>query len=223
MIFSAMANNTTRSSSRQRGAAALMMGCRCLRQFLLLGGITSMMPSIMTHAFTTNHCNNNNHHLLLPSSRPASIIHRTVHLPKRKSFQISSSSDDEQLSSTNNSVTGPIYEMTSEDSNNNNNHPLPKIKLFTKEGCTLCDIVKQTLSDLKHDYPHSLYAIDITDEDKLVWFEKYKYDIPVLHMEDVYWTKHRLTKEEAIKGIEEVMNGKFEEGKGEPDAGRLEH
>ena len=182
-----------------------------------------MMPTIMTHAFTTNHCNNN--HLLL-SSRPAIIIHRNVHLPKRKSFQLSSSSDDEQSSSTtHNSVTGPIYEMTNEDSNNNNNNhtPLPSIKLFTKEGCTLCDTVKQTLSEIKNDYPHSLYAVDITDEDKVVWFEKYKYDIPVLHMEDVYWTKHRLSKEEAIKGIEDVMDGKFEEGKGEPDAGRLEH
>ena len=206
-------------SSSQRGAA--LMGCR-LRQFLLLSGITSMLPTIMTHAFsfaaTTNHCNNNNH--LLPSLRPA-IIYRTVHLPKRKSFRLSSSSSDDEQSSTthNNSVTGPIYEMTSEGSNN----PLPKIKLFTKEGCTLCDTVKQTLSEIKNDYPHSLYAVDITDEDKVVWFEKYKYDIPVLHMEDVYWTKHRLSKEEAIQGIEDVMDGKFEEGKGEPDAGRLEH
>ena len=106
--------------------------------------------------------------------------------------------------------------------NNNPNYSPIKIKLFTKEGCTLCDKVKDTLSSIRTDYPHSLYAVDITDEDKQVWFDKYKYDIPVLHMEDVYWTKHRLSVEEAIEGIEEVMGGEFEVRGGEPDAGRLE-
>ena len=52
---------------------------------------------------------------------------------------------------------------------------------------------------------------------------KYRYDIPVLHMNDVYWTKHRLTVEDAVSGIEQTHQGIFEKRQGEPDAGRLEH
>lgn len=111
------------------------------------------------------------------------------------------------------SVTGPIYEMENS----------PTVKLFTKEGCTLCDKVKDVLESLKEDQPHSLYAVDITDDDKQEWFSKYKWDIPVLHINGNYWTKHRLTAEDAIAGIEEASSGDFEAKQGEPDASRLEH
>ena len=54
--------------------------------------------------------------------------HRFVHLPA------SSLSDDAlgEKSSNRQSVTGPIYEMDD----------VPTVKLFTKQGCTLCDKVK---------------------------------------------------------------------------------
>ena len=202
MIFSTMVSSTTRGSRR-----AMMPSHHCLRHFLLLSGVTSMVPAVTNAFTTTNHCNR--HQLA------ASIHRRNVHLPKRNSIQLSTSSDEGQST---NSVTGPIYEMMDDNTNN-----VPNIKLFTKEGCTLCDKVKDVLSEIRNDYPHSLYAVDITDDDKQVWFDKYKYDIPVLHMDDVYWAKHRLTKEEAIQGIEQAVRGEFEERKGDPDAGRLEH
>lgn len=49
-----------------------------------------------------------------------------------------------------------------------------------------------------------------------------RYDIPVLHLDDVYWAKHRLTAEEAISAMEQAKQGTFQESQGEPDAGRLE-
>eukprot|EP00804_Cyclotella_cryptica_P006321 CCRYP_010157-RA/>CCRYP_010157-RA protein AED:0.11 eAED:0.11 QI:0/0.5/0.66/1/0.5/0.66/3/1126/146 len=103
------------------------------------------------------------------------------------------SSDDAPIQ--NQSVTGPIYEMPDS----------PSI-----------------LESVREEHPHSLYAVDITDDDKEHWFSKYKYDIPVLHIDDVYWTKHRLTVEDAIAGIEESRDGRFDKRQGEPDASRLE-
>lgn len=50
-----------------------------------------------------------------------------------------------------------------------------------------------------------------------------RYDIPVLHIDDVYWAKHRLTTEEAIAALVQAREGSFRKSKGEPDAGRLEH
>ncbi|KAL7490224.1 hypothetical protein ACHAW6_015991 [Cyclotella cf. meneghiniana] len=136
------------------------------------------------------------------------IPHKGVHLPTRPHL---TSSDDGYVQSP--SVTGLIYEMPN----------APSVKLFTKQGCTLCDKVKNILESVREDHPHSLYAVDITDDDKQHWFSKYKYDIPVLHIDDVYWAKHRLTAEDAITGIKESREGRFAKRLGEPDASRLEH
>lgn len=51
----------------------------------------------------------------------------------------------------------------------------------------------------------------------------FRYDIPVLHINDIYWTKHRLTAEDAISGIAEACAGNFVTQQGEPDASRFEH
>ena len=51
---------------------------------------------------------------------------------------------------------------------------------------------------------------------------QYKYDIPVLHINDKYWIKHRLSKDEAIQGLESIMDGTFVESKGDPDATAME-
>jgi glutaredoxin len=99
---------------------------------------------------------------------------------------------------------------------------VPNVTLFTKGGCTLCDKVKDVLESIRTDHPHSLYAIDITDNDKTHWFDKYKYDIPVLHMNGIYWAKHRLTIDDATAGLMEASNGQFTPRGGEPDASRLE-
>ena len=84
------------------------------------------------------------------------------------------------------SVSGPVYEGDG-----------PTIELFTKEGCTLCDDAKAVLDALRADAPHSLVAGDITDKDKTELWDKYKYDIPVLAIDGVYWTKHRVTEGDA--------------------------
>ncbi|KAL3761181.1 hypothetical protein ACHAWU_000276 [Discostella pseudostelligera] len=148
---------------------------------------------------------------------------RQVHLPSRQLFKqlaatscLDDASDERsnnQRSSSISSVSGPIYEVKG----------VPTVKLFTKQGCTLCDKVKGALESVREVQPHSLIQVDITDDDKQEWFSKYKYDIPVLHINDIYWTKHRLSTEEAIAGISEARTGDFSARRGEPDAGRLEH
>ena len=109
------------------------------------------------------------------------------------------------------SVSGPVYEGDG-----------PTIELFTKEGCTLCDDAKAVLDALRADAPHSLIAVDITDQDKTEMWDRYKYDIPVLAIDGVYWTKHRINTNEARAALTEAATGEFRERPGEPDASRLE-
>uniref|UniRef100_A0A7S3L4A4 Glutaredoxin-like protein n=1 Tax=Amphora coffeiformis TaxID=265554 RepID=A0A7S3L4A4_9STRA len=112
------------------------------------------------------------------------------------------------------SVTGTVYEAAEPEA--------PKVTLFTKEGCTLCDKVKDVLIELRETHPHSLSQIDITDQEHARWYDKYKYDIPVLHLDSKYWIKHRMTTEEAKEGLEAFQNGTFSSPKGEPNASEME-
>ena len=124
------------------------------------------------------------------------------------------SDDDERTS-----VTGMIYEAKDTDSDEKI-HPV--VQLYTKEGCTLCDKTKDVLQLLREEQPHSLEAIDITDPDKTEFFDKYKWDIPVLHINDLYWTKHRLSADETVKALDEARAGNFEVQRGEPNAAAME-
>jgi thiol-disulfide isomerase/thioredoxin len=113
------------------------------------------------------------------------------------------------------SVSGIVY--TCDDTADDNSIPVV-VKLFTKEGCTLCDKVKDVLSSVRENHPHTLLAVDITDAEHNEWWQKYKYDIPVLHLNGCYWTKHRLTPEQAVEGLTAVKQGTFASPIGEPNA-----
>jgi hypothetical protein len=116
------------------------------------------------------------------------------------------------------SVTGVIY---SDDSDSNDNSLT--VTLFTKKGCTLCDKVVEVLQSVRGQQPHCLMAVDITDPDKSYWYQKYKYDIPILHINGRYWAKHRLTKDQALSDLEAARIGSFvEKMEDEPDAGAME-
>ena len=144
------------------------------------------------------------------------------------------------------SVTGSVYNA------NSNSNSKVVVTLYTKEGCTLCDKVKDVLQEVRQEsendsesgsgseqFAHSLRQIDITDDDQQDSFDRYKYDIPVLHIGyttgddgddndndgddvSVYWTKHRLTQEEAKTAIVEAMGGSFEPREGRPNAAAME-
>lgn len=78
---------------------------------------------------------------------------------------------------------------------------------------------KQVLQSIRKEHPHTLQSIDITDDEHAHWFAKYKYDIPVLHINNFYWTKHRLSKEVAIDALTIAQCGGFTMDQiGEPNA-----
>ena len=98
----------------------------------------------------------------------------------------------------------------------------PVVRLFTKPGCTLCDDARAVLEAARATRPHVLEAVDIGDAENKLWWDKYKYDIPVLHVEGKYWAKHRITREAALEALTAAREQRFEPSRGEPDAARLE-
>eukprot|EP00978_Attheya_sp_CCMP212_P021849 scaffold64230_cov41-Attheya_sp.AAC.3 len=157
---------------------------------------------------------------------------RSVHLPTRTTL-LQSMQDGTEMEGTSTgsaekqriSVTGTIYESDRDGD--------PVVQLFTKEGCTLCDKVKEVLIMVREEEPHTLEAVDITDGDKTDWFAKYKYDIPILRINGQYWTKHRLSEETALSGLNMARSGSLSsssnsigpiiQGDIEPDASKYEH
>ena len=98
----------------------------------------------------------------------------------------------------------------------------PTVRLFTKAGCTLCDVAKEVLARASEERPHTLEAVDITDDKNAEWFSKYKYDIPVLHIDGAYWAKHRITLDDTLQALAEAEASAFTPRRGEPDAARME-
>lgn len=95
---------------------------------------------------------------------------------------------------------------------------VPTVRLFTGPNCSLCDDLKGVLA--RSTQPHILEITDISDKAYRDWFRRYKWDIPVLHIDGKYFAKHRVGRTELDSALEEAAKGPraFEERTGEPDA-----
>ncbi|HLL54740.1 MAG TPA: glutaredoxin family protein [Myxococcaceae bacterium] len=65
-----------------------------------------------------------------------------------------------------------------------------KVRLYTKPACPLCDKAKAVLATVRERIPFDLEEVDIRSDPEL--FERYKFDIPVIHIEGQKAFKHRV-------------------------------
>lgn len=66
----------------------------------------------------------------------------------------------------------------------------PILTLYTKHPCPLCDELVEELAPFIHRL--SLEKIDITKPENREYFKRYRYDIPVLHINGEFLCMHRL-------------------------------
>ncbi|KAL2294780.1 hypothetical protein Nmel_008529 [Mimus melanotis] len=66
----------------------------------------------------------------------------------------------------------------------------PVLTLFTKKPCPLCDEAKEVLEPYKRRF--IFQEVDITLPENSAWYDKYKYDIPVFHLNGKFLMKHRV-------------------------------
>ncbi|GMF41419.1 unnamed protein product [[Candida] boidinii] len=97
---------------------------------------------------------------------------------------------------------------------NNNNKNLINISFFTKDNCQLCHEGKEVLKNVLNSNSLlpvkeniDLKFIDITKNGNESWFNQYRYDIPVIHIDrsNVKTVKfmHRFDKDELIEELTE--------------------
>ncbi|EGV64569.1 hypothetical protein PSN45_004886 [Yamadazyma tenuis] len=91
--------------------------------------------------------------------------------------------------------------------------PTPvRLRFFTKDNCMLCHTAKQTMNNAVDATmaPVTVEIVDITHHDNTEWWDKYCYDIPVLHVEGGAKSvifMHKLFKNKILEAIDEVQNG----------------
>ena len=73
-----------------------------------------------------------------------------------------------------------------------------KIKILSKSDCHLCDEAKQTIERVTKRLPIDIEVVDIEKDPEL--FNQYRYDIPVIFLDERKIFKHRVD-EQKLKRI----------------------
>uniref|UniRef100_A0A8C0W311 Glutaredoxin-like protein n=1 Tax=Castor canadensis TaxID=51338 RepID=A0A8C0W311_CASCN len=76
---------------------------------------------------------------------------------------------------------------------------LPVLTLFTKDPCPLCDEAKEVLEPYKNRF--ILQEVDITLPENSAWYERYKFDIPVFHLNGQFLMMHRVNTSKLEKQL----------------------
>ncbi|KAL3867097.1 hypothetical protein ACJMK2_044328 [Sinanodonta woodiana] len=71
---------------------------------------------------------------------------------------------------------------------NSADKPLPKLFMFTKPQCSLCEEAKEALKPYKHRFYFE--EVNIILPENKEWFGKYRYEIPVFHFEGEFLMKY---------------------------------
>ncbi len=82
-----------------------------------------------------------------------------------------------------------------------------KVRFYYKEGCSLCIAAEEMLNGLEEKYQLYIEKIDITSDDEL--YELYRYDVPVIELEDGSVFHGRIKRKEILKKLNELKNKKF--------------
>lgn len=79
------------------------------------------------------------------------------------------------------------------------NTALPVLTLFTKDPCPLCDEAKEALKPYKDRF--ILQEVDITLPENSTWYERYRFDIPVFHLNGQFLMMHRVNTSKLEKQL----------------------
>ncbi|XP_061432711.1 glutaredoxin-like protein C5orf63 homolog [Lethenteron reissneri] len=86
---------------------------------------------------------------------------------------------------------------------------LPVLTLFTRHPCVLCNEAKEVLKPFLHRV--ELEEVDIMHSAHSYWFQRYRHDIPVVHLDGRFVMEHRVHPgelERRLSAIEQYRRDK---------------
>jgi len=66
------------------------------------------------------------------------------------------------------------------------------VTFFTKPDCSLCSAALYVVKRVQAAVPFELEIVDISAAGQETWYEAYKHDIPVVHLNNVEICRHRV-------------------------------
>ncbi len=80
-----------------------------------------------------------------------------------------------------------------------------KVTIYGKQGCCLCDEAEKMLRELSAEYSLEIEKIDITSDEGL--FEKYRYIIPVVALNDEITFELKISRYRLEKALRQLQSG----------------
>ena len=77
---------------------------------------------------------------------------------------------------------------------------MPKVTIYTKLGCHLCEAVEATIAQVAKQRRFELVRHDISEDSSL--YDLYKHDVPVVFVNDAEIARHRMTAEQLIAALQ---------------------
>jgi hypothetical protein len=103
--------------------------------------------------------------------------------------------------------------------------PFPVVTIFTRgaEGDSVVELLQSLLTVDNPLMRHTLLLVDVSLDENKFWHGKYKYNLPVLHLGNYYWTLGRgLSKQQAALSLGCAVRGDMQPGRDQPNAAEME-
>jgi len=219
----------SRTRSRSSGLNFLLVAAACSKAAMAGSFLHCRLSSHVVTEQRTRMNISRHHHKRLNMSKEGEGLDFMSSV--RRYAKLNQKNNQERIdASVYNVLYSPELSNTSDDSNDDDDDDNdnvdddktnPVVTLFTREtgAPELVDILQSSRVDI----PHTLRMIDITHPQNTYFFDKYKYDTPILHMGNQYWTKGRtLTSKTAALSLHMSATGFFQPGRDEPNAAEME-
>jgi len=79
---------------------------------------------------------------------------------------------------------------------------IPRVTLFTRPGCSLCEPVKFIIRKAKHTRSFTYDEVDISLPQHSAWLTAYSDHIPVVHVNGREVARHRLSEAQLITAVD---------------------
>lgn len=76
---------------------------------------------------------------------------------------------------------------------------MPKVTLYTKPNCPLCDKALEQIERARQRVAFEFEQVNILGDFEI--YERYKHDIPVVHLNGAEVARHRLSSEELLEKL----------------------
>ena len=77
-----------------------------------------------------------------------------------------------------------------------------RLRIYSKQDCHLCEEAKSVLDKIAPEFHATVEVIDIEQDTEA--YEKYRYDIPVVYLDDVKLFKQRVDEKKLRKVLNKV-------------------